>query len=58
MINVYSDQSAQMAAMGMSGMPMAHDQDLLGNIFVEGALVDLSDLELRPMSMEARFDEL
>lgn len=58
LITVYSDQASQMAAMGMGGMPMAHDGDLLGNILVEGALIDVSDLRLRPASMEAAFDTL
>lgn len=58
MITVYSDQAAQMAMMGMGGMPMAHDQDLLGFIYVDGAILVESDLDIRSMSMEARFDEL
>lgn len=56
MINVYSDQAAQMASLGMSGQPMAHDQDLLGCILVEDALLTMADLDIRSMSMEARFD--
>ena len=55
-IVVYSDQSAQMAAMGMGGMPMAHDRDLLGIIVVEDAIVDMSDISLDNTSMEARFE--
>ena len=58
MITVYSDQASQMAAMGMGGQPMAHDQDLLGFIFVDDAILMESDLDIRSMSMEARFDEL
>ena len=58
MITVYSDQASQMAAMGMGGQPMAHDQDLLGFIFVDDAILLESDLDIRSMSMEARFDEL
>lgn len=58
MIIVYSDQAGQMAMMGMAGRPMAHDQDLLGTIFVDNALLQMSDLDIRAMSMEARFDEI
>ncbi len=56
LITVFSDQTAQMAMMGMSGMPMAHDHDLLGFIVVENALIDASDITLDAGSMEARFD--
>jgi len=58
MFTVYSDQAAQMAMMGMGGMPMAHDQDLLACIVVENATLTLSDVTLLNMSMEARFDFL
>lgn len=58
LILVYSDQAAQMALMGMAGQPMAHDQDLLGTIIVDNVLLDISDIELRSASMEARFDVL
>ncbi len=56
LITVFSDQAAQMAMMGMGGMPMAHDRDFLGAIIVENALIDVSDITIDASSMEARFD--
>ncbi len=56
LITVYSDQTAQMMMMGMGGMPMSHDRDFLGVIVVENAIIDMDDITLDNMSMEARFD--
>jgi len=56
LITVYSDQAAQMMMMGMGGMPMAHDRDFLGLIVVENVIVDMDDITIMNMSMEARFD--
>lgn len=56
MYTVYSDQAAQMAVMGMSDAPMAHDQDVLACIVVENVILDLDDITLDPSSMAARFD--
>ena len=56
LITVFSDQMSQMAMMGMSGMPMAHDRDFLGFILVENMLISESDITLDAMSMAARFD--
>ena len=56
LITVFSDQATQMMMMGMGGMPMAHDRDFLGLIVVQDAIIDMDDITIQNMSMEARFD--